>query len=244
MEEAYGKCWVGKAGRELERLLRQAKIDINDCRLTNIVKYRPTTRARSGNVKPTAADIRRDEGELIDELETIRPAFVAAIGAVAARWFLGKITIEESEGFPFEASNYRKNSPALVGVEHGRSGGVARNEVQEVAHFIVVPIRHPAAGLHSPEQQPLIYWDFQQLGRYVRGELPLTRPHDEHPDPDYFEPRTSVDLIDSLPIAIDTEGLSGRVWGLSYSQIAGSAGVVRKTNRKALASFKRRLVNA
>lgn len=82
-----------------------------------------------------------------------------------------------------------------------------------------------------------------QIGHYVRGELPLTRPVDEHPEPDYYEPQTGLTLMRSLPVAVDTEGLRGRVWGLSFSQIEGSAGVVRKVNRKMIAKMKEQLLS-
>ena len=226
-EEELRKCWVGKAGKELARYLRQAGIDIRDCWLTNLLKHRPTTRSKSGNVKPTAADIRRDEWELIDELETIRPTFVGAVGAVASKWLLGRDvfdSLESMHAFPYQTKN--------------RRAGDAGHE------FVTVPLYHPASGLHSPEQQPVVFFDFLTFGKYVAGKLPLVTPHDTHPDPDYYEPRASVRLVPNLPIAIDTEGLleAGRgVWGLSFTQFAGSAGVVRATNKRALRSMKEQL---
>lgn len=240
-EEEMRKCWVGKAGRELTRYARQAGIDVKDCWLTNLVKHRPTTRAKSGNVKPTQQDIRRDEGELVDEIERIRPTFVVAVGAVAARWLLGGsvfTSMEDCHAFPYATLNWR----AL-----DRRGDNKKPRLDDpalfhaAAHFVVVPVYHPAAGLHSPEQQPIIYHDFMTLGKYVRGTLPCVTPRDLYPDPDYYEPRRSVQLVKSLPVAVDTEGLSGRVWGLSFSQFGGSAGVVRATNKTAIASMKEQL---
>lgn len=384
-EEMMRECWVGKAGKELARYLKQAGIDIRDCWLTNLVKHRPTTRAKSGNVKPTAADIKRDEGELVDEIERVRPTFVVAVGRTAARWFLGNVDMEGSHAFTFHVSlctvcgrrfqheinttrsdsvDSRTDHSTVSGKDQEDSGrakllAVDRNalateqrtverEVRtagkavggssiQLSHvrrrtrsntdnrpslqqpslrstrppktdhsarehspkqqprieectettvqvgssihsrkhlhppqsqrtalskmstetrartqfedccrsttirFVVVVVFHPAAGLHSPEQQPVIYSDFMMLGKYVRGTLPCVSPRDLYPDPDYYEPRSSVRLVKSLPIAVDTEGLAGRVWGLSFSQFGGSAGVIRATNRRAIASMKEQL---
>lgn len=272
-EEQMRKCWVGKAGRELTRYARQAGIDVKDCWLTNLIKRRPTTRSKSGNVKPTAADIKRDEGELVDEIEKVRPTFIAAVGAVAARWLLGRSvfsSMEDCHAFPYATINWRaipsitSNRVSSVPASDGTQvpmrvrrvvrdqegvrtgdgehvGGVALAELLAAHHFTCIPVYHPAAGLHSPEQQPVIYSDFMTLGKYVRGTLPCVTPRDLYPDPDYYEPRRSVQLVKSLPIAVDTEGLAGRVWGLSFSQFAGSAGVVRKTNRKVIMGMKEQL---
>jgi DNA polymerase len=245
-EEQMRKCWVGKAGKELTRYARQAGIELRDCWLTNLVKHRPTTRAKSGNVKPTAAGIKRDEGELIGEIERVRPTFIVGVGAVASRWLLGRsifTDMESCHGFPYATANWRA-------LDRGRGEGPSRlladvrtESLVRIAHFTCVPCYHPAAGLHSPEQQPVIYSDFMTLGKYVRGTLPCVTPRDIYPDPDYYEPRSSIKLVKSLPVAVDTEGLAGRVWGLSFSQFAGSAGVVRKTNKRTIQSMKEQLLN-
>lgn len=222
-EEAWKKPFVGKTGQEMERYLKQAGIVMRDCYLTNVCKYRPTTRSRTGNVAPSAEDIKRDEPELVAEIESVKPEWVVAVGRFAARWLLGDVDIESSHGFAYPTKNYRA----------GKRGH----------EFTTVVVTHPAAGLHQVEVQPIVYWDFQQLGKYVSGKLTPTTPVDEYPDPDYYEPRGNVTLIESLPVAIDTEGLKGRVWGLSYSQTPGCAGVVRATNKKALKSLKELLLN-
>lgn len=251
-EEQIRKCWVGKAGKELARYARQAGIDLRDCWLTNLVKHRPTTRAKSGNVKPTQQDIRRDEGELVNEIERVRPAFIVGVGAVASRWLLSNrifTDMESCHAFPYATLNWRaldvpagRRPHVSTGIRAAGRDDLGTERYVHVAHFTCVPVYHPAAGLHSPEQQPVIYLDFMTLGKYVRGVLPCVTPRDLHPDPDYYEPRQSIQLVKSLPVAVDTEGLSGRVWGLSFSQFAGSAGVVRKTNKRVIAMMKEQLL--
>lgn len=224
-EEMSGRPFQGKSGREMRRLLSQAHIEFDSCFITNLVKLRPQTWSATGNNAPTAADIKRDEPELIEEIGRVRPEFIGAVGAVAARWLLldRYDSIEAGHGLPFPLASRRVSQCGLNYTPH------------------VVILTHPAAGLHQSEAQPQIFFDFQALGQYVRGELPLTTPSDQYPDPDYFEPRSSVSLTRSRPVYIDTEGLLGRVWGLSYTQIAGSAGVIRATNVKALRSIRDQL---
>jgi uracil-DNA glycosylase family 4 len=222
-EEQSGKPFVGKTGKELTRYCTQNGIDLDDAWLTNVVKYRPEVRgATTSNVAPTVADIVRDEPELYRELQHIQPRVVVAVGRFAARWFIGDVDMEDVHGFA-----YPVRSSVAEQVTWDRLEGPP----------IVIPVYHPAAGLHSSEQQPIIFGDFRALGQYLRGEATLEPPVDEYPDPDYYEPRGAVSLIPSLPVAVDTEGLAGRVWGLSYSQILGSAAVVRATNKRGVRSF-------
>lgn len=234
-DEQRGRPFSGKMGVELERYCEVAGINFWKSYRSTVVKYRPTTRSKSGSVKPTREDIARDEHELVAEIEKVRPWWIVAVGAVAARWLLGKGTftsMEACHGFAYPTVNYRAaeasaDADVLVGV----------------VHPIVVPVYSPAAGLHSPQTQPSIMWDFQQLGGYLSGRLPVVQPADRYPDPDYFEPHAGLRLLRDMPVAVDTEGLRGRVWGLSYSQTPGSAGVVRTTNRKMVQRMREELLS-
>lgn len=242
--------FVGKTGREMSRLCAQAGFRFVDTYRTNVVKHRPWTHSATGNNPPSREEIKRDEPELIEEIRRIRPRFIAAVGRTAAVWFLGPLDVEDTEGFAFPLPERVK--ARLSGIDataHGQHRNVQRVRTVHapggadwLGEVRVVVLRHPAAGFHSPGSQPIIYWDFMRLGKIVTGQITGEPPINEHPDPDYYEPRGSVAIVQSGVIAIDTEGLKGRVWGLSYSQTPGAAGVIRVTNRKALESFKKQLL--
>jgi uracil-DNA glycosylase family 4 len=250
-EEMKGQPFVGKTGREISRYCKQAGIHYPDTRRCNVVLHRPYTRsATAGNTAPAAWEIKRDEHVLIEEIRKSRPRWIAAVGRTAAVWLLGAVDVEDTEGFAFPLSEKAKarlrgmGTGVRTSVESStrpvRGVSVSRTEGW-LRTLRVVVLRHPAAGLHQPDQQPFIYWDFMRLGQYVAGKLDPNPPVDEYPDPDYYEPRGVVVLVSRSPLAIDTEGLRGRVWGLSYCQTPGSAGVVRVTNKQALRSIKEQL---
>lgn len=224
-EELRRRPFVGKTGMELKKLCDVNGIDLRDCYLTNVVKHRPSTGARKGNAAPSKEDIARDTPELVAEIEYVRPMVVVAVGLFATRWVLGDpaITMDESHGFAIGAANWRMAAEV--------SGGAADLDPERliaVHHFTVVPVYHPAAGFHNPELAQLVWSDFHLLGKFLAGDLTLELPRDEHPDPDYYEARTGVSLVRSKPVAIDTEGVRGRAWGLSLAQFAGAAVVVKR----------------
>lgn len=81
--------FVGPAGMELNRYLRTAGISRSSCYTTNLAKYWPPQTPRGKQLPPSKEDILRDEPELLMELELVRPRIIGAIGAHAARYFLG-----------------------------------------------------------------------------------------------------------------------------------------------------------
>lgn len=101
-EEDYsGRPFVGKSGQELTRYLSRTGIDrAADCWVTNLVRERPPV-ANGKQLPPSADDIRRDEGELYEELIQIQPAWIGAVGRVSARWFLGDIDMESAHGLAY-----------------------------------------------------------------------------------------------------------------------------------------------
>ncbi len=94
------------------------------------------------NRDPGRKEIGWCENRLIVELEELRPEIVGAVGLLSSRWFLGgRPRMEKVHGMVFE-----------------RNG------------IIVVPMYHPAAGLHSPRRMKDIIEDFRVLGEVIRGE--------------------------------------------------------------------------
>lgn len=81
-EDSGGVPFVGRAGERLNRLLKLAGIDLNDCYLTNTVHCRP----------PRNRDPRKKERLcclpfLQEELRIIKPAYIIALGSIPAALF-------------------------------------------------------------------------------------------------------------------------------------------------------------
>lgn len=232
-EDESGRPFVGKSGRELTRYLqRSAKLDRNEIYVTNLVKERPETRRVTGNNPPTAADIHRDEPELAQELLKVGPSWIVAIGRYSLQWLLGKkATVTDCHGFAYPL-------PDATLAKIARLTGDAEDTVRKrLGSARVVSVTHPAAGPPDTDTQSEIHFDFVRLGQFVRGELDPAPPIDAYPNPDYRE----VEVLPSLrprSVAIDTEGLRGRVWGASVAWKPGTGYVLRTSNRRAMQSLR------
>lgn len=159
------------------------------------------------NDDPTPEEIKQDEHLLIEELKTVRPKYLGLVGRFAARWFLGDdFDMEALHGLPY----------------HGRTRST-------------MALYHPAFALHSPHMSPIVWNDFIQFTRMVKGELDGEVAHfdDAFPEPKYRlleYPAEAPDLDPDLPIYIDTEGSVEHPWGLSWTQCPGRGFVLLKSN--------------
>ena len=165
-----------------------------------------------GNGNPTTDDVSAAESELRDEIATCRPRFILAVGAFSTRWFLGSVDMESVHGHAYQS----ERAPGST----------------------VIPCFHPAFGLRDPDAKTLVWWDYSQAARYVRGELDAVPIRDEYPDPDYFEPTleefyTYLSHEPAAPLAVDVEGsieYRDQWWGFSISKFPGTGLVVRRAN--------------
>lgn len=197
MEAALGRPFMGPAGQDLNRLLLTlCGLKREDVWITNLVRWRTD----EDNRDPNSDEIARDEHFLLNELEFIKPTIVVPVGAVATRYFLGPDTdMEHVYGLPQRSERW----PGVV----------------------LFPVYHPAAGLHQADRfSQLVYNSFKQLGKYLKGEV--RRVIDQHPYPEYEETFWPSKPYPPRPVAIDTEGIPSRPWGLSYSWYPGDAHVV------------------
>ena len=162
---------------------------------------------------PSKAEIKRDEPLLLKELALVQPQWIIAVGRVAAQWFLPgtKVNMETMHGLGYLAG---------TGAPLPFAASMA----------IVVPVYHPAAALHNPELAPLVQWDIQRAGQYIRNEVTWTPAVDKWAGGESYY-RGTADSFICLPsgglTAIDTEGTLRRPWGLSVSTQLAEAGVYK-----------------
>ncbi len=142
-EESYGVPFVGKSGQELTMYLtRFSRITRDRCWVTNLIKCRPPK-----NRDPHKDEIESCEDYITIEIAEKNPSVIGTVGRVATQWLLEtKVTMERVHGIPF------------------RWDGV-------IGKSIVVPLYHPAYGLHSPRRMKDVIEDFTALGRVIRGQL-------------------------------------------------------------------------
>jgi DNA polymerase len=106
-EDVEGTPFVGPAGRVLERALAAAGLERVETYVTNAVKHfkwEPRGKRRI-HVKPNTAELMACQFWLEQELETVQPTVVVALGATAARALLGpSVRVMKDRGKWFESS--------------------------------------------------------------------------------------------------------------------------------------------
>jgi uracil-DNA glycosylase len=91
-EDLLGRPFVGRAGQLLDRMLLAIGLPREEVYICNTVKCRPTLPGARGpkNRAPDAAEMENCRPFLDQQIEVIRPAAIVALGAPAAKSFLGK----------------------------------------------------------------------------------------------------------------------------------------------------------
>jgi len=156
-EDKKGLPFCGKSGSELTHLYlgKCAKIDRKNVYVTNLVKCRTNDKDRD----PTWAEVDACSQLLFNELCEVRPRFIGAVGRMSTQWvldeaFLGahtgldNVRMEKIHGFGY----------GWVGLsEHG-------------LECLVMPLYHPAYGLHNTSMIRWIMEDWTRFGKMVRGD--------------------------------------------------------------------------
>ena len=91
-EDQLGRPFVGKAGQLLDRMLAAIGLPRGDVYICNTVKCRPTLPGPSGprNRAPDAQEMENCRPFLDEQIEIVAPHVILALGAPAAKSFLGR----------------------------------------------------------------------------------------------------------------------------------------------------------
>jgi len=104
-EDLTGRPFVGRSGQLLEKMLGAIGLAREDVYICNTVKCRPTDPGPRGpkNRAPEPAEMANCRPYLDEQIDIIRPAVILALGAPAAKSFLGKdFQITKQRGRWFE----------------------------------------------------------------------------------------------------------------------------------------------
>ena len=150
-EAACGRPFVGKAGKQLDKMLVTAGIDRESVFVTNTVKYRPITMHERTvcNRTPSVKEIMAGLPTLISEIMTVRPHIIATLGNV-----------------PLKAVSLLSDGEKLtVGDVHG----VPRMAFIDGLPMRLFPLYHPAAAIYYRELKPVLERDLVSLGAFARS---------------------------------------------------------------------------
>ncbi len=151
-EDKKGMPFCGKSGSELTHLYlaKCAQIDRKNVFVTNLVKCRTNDKDRD----PTEKEIRACSQLLMNELAKVKPRFVGIIGRIATQWLLDEVLLDGHVGM----ENVRMEKIHGFGYIAGNQG------------VKVMPLYHPAYGLHNTAMMRHIMEDWTRFGKMVRGD--------------------------------------------------------------------------
>lgn len=187
-EDREGRAFVGAAGAELEKLLKEAKVDLKRVRVSNVVRCIPMD--PSGDLRPpTPEEVAACIPYLRAEIDALRPKVIVPVGNVALLALLGLKTITKVRGRKFD-------------YQQGTSTG-------ETITIPAVPTYHPAYLLrqYSERRSAEAITDFSHAAQIARGEEHTWEKKDYRIIATEHELRTHVDwLVAHKPrIAYDVE---------------------------------------
>jgi len=146
-EDKAGLAFVGKAGQLLTRMIAAMGLSRDEVFICNVVKCRPP-----GNRTPVPEEMSACEPYLHEQLRTIRPEVIVALGVPAARTLL--------------------NSNDSLGRMRGRFHDYRlTGDPFDAAVIPVMPTYHPAYLLRYPADKSKTWADLQQV--MARLGLPL-----------------------------------------------------------------------
>jgi uracil-DNA glycosylase family 4 len=104
-EDRLGRPFIGRAGELLEKMLAAIGLSREDVFICNTVKCRPTfdDGKRLRNRAPEPQEMQNCRPYLEEQIEIVRPRLILALGAPAAKSFMGeKFSISRQRGQWFE----------------------------------------------------------------------------------------------------------------------------------------------
>ena len=145
-EDEMGVPFIGASGRDLNKYLVLANIDINDCYITNIVKCRPPK-----NRTPKKQEWKLCSQYLWEEIRLVDPEVIITVGSTPLALFSDE-GITQLHGTMFEWK-----------APWGKTFKV-------IAHY------HPAACFHAPRLKAVLLNDWEFCPKIVRDEFIFVEP--------------------------------------------------------------------
>ena len=139
-EDQKGVPFSGAAGKNLNALLLEAGLRREEVYIANTLKCRPP-----GNRDPLPDEIETCRPFLEEQISTIKPKLIVALGRIAARALLGRYV--------------------TMGKEHGK----LLDCTYASASFKLFLTYHPAAALYGAETKQRLQADFRKLGSVLKS---------------------------------------------------------------------------
>lgn len=215
----FGRVFIGDAGRELNEhyLALAGLVRSDDVFMSNVMKCHTENDRKPSPREIATCAAHHMPGELIEH----DPELVVLMGSPACS-IVPEIWLEAHHGYPRKVS--------LFGVNRW-----------------VVPMYHPAAGLHDTMMMTELMQDFERLRNILGGDRSVLV--DEYPDPDYEDLTGNHAAIEAIMrrglnseriLARDTEYLQlkksplKKPWCSTFTIDPGTGYMIRATDRDGL----------
>jgi DNA polymerase len=149
-EDEQGLPFVGKAGKNLDNLLKKVGLSLEDVYIANILKCRPPE-----NRNPLPEEIKAHTPWLIEQIKKINPRVVCSLGNYATKFFLSEGDLGKME-----------TQPGITSV-HGKVKFVEINGMK----IKLIPLFHPAAIIYNQNLLSLWEKDIEIVKKEVRESL-------------------------------------------------------------------------
>lgn len=144
-EDRQGEPFVGRSGKLLDEKLATAGIDRASIRITNCIRCRPPD-----NRDPLGEELAHCNEWLLNEIDTVDPAVIMAVGKVPAEHLLQRSVAVTKE-----------------------AGSIESVHLGEVPRTVIVSV-HPAAMLYDPSQEE----NLESTLEVVARQLGISPPSD------------------------------------------------------------------
>ncbi len=217
-----GRPFTGKSGQELnENYLYLAGLSRDDIYLCNTVRC-----GAEGNRTPNKSEATACARHFLPyELDAIRPHFILLLGGTACSLF------DDTE-------------PINLALHHGRP---LRRRLYGRDYW-VIPMYHPALGMHDTRKMTPLLEDWETAGAIIRGEFRI--PSDAYAGKEDYRLATTPEQVHAYfsqyahtgnPLRIgtsygglDTETDAGRMWCVTVSVAPGTGILVRVSDLAAI----------
>ena len=127
-EDEQGIPFVGRAGKNLDKLLENVGLSLEDIYVANILKCRPPK-----NRDPSPEEIMAHTPWLLEQIKQIKPKVVCSLGNYATKFFLSKGDVA-----------LMKKQPGITEL-HGKARIIEIGGVK----IKLIPLFHPAAMIYN-----------------------------------------------------------------------------------------------
>lgn len=147
-EDLEGIPFCGKAGKNLDKLLKEIGLSIDNIYIANILKLRPPK-----NRDPTKEEIKKHTPWLLKQIKEIKPKIICSLGNYATKFFVAKTNIDEM-----------KKQKGITEL-HGKIQNIEIDGLK----IKLIPLFHPAAIIYNRKLEPLWIQDMKIVKKYCKN---------------------------------------------------------------------------